>query len=339
MKKVLIFILALSLMPILNPLMVKDNSSFFAYAKEKKKPKGVKVEGAAKVWNGQEFVTTDESISPKENNTIFGAANVDNTMPENCIKPGKMIEKDGNYYYQLADGTFAQTTWVNVDIDMDGLYEYLYFGPGGVMKVNSVTPNGSKVNDYGALIDANGNVKKYTAVVAEPNTSGISSFTITKAQSERQVDRTNQVLTDYLNEVMQKGEMTSKVRIKNILSYSGMPNDQVEQYAATFDWATLGSEYIKRKTDFTSNTQYVRRINIENDFKGCGLTLEEANKAFELSGYSDWDTYTIAFVNKILNSTAVTSDDKMIKALVSHGMTTDDAKSALSKIYGREIVG
>ena len=250
-----------------------------------------------------------------------------------------MITKDGNYYYELADGTYAQTTWVNVDIDNDGLYEYLYFGPGGVMKVNSVTPNGSKVNAYGALIDENGNVKKLLGVVAEANNSGITSVTITKAQSDKQVDRTTQVLSDYLTQVMEKGEMLSKVRVKNILLYSGMPQDQVEQYATTFDWAILGSEYIKSKTNFSSNMKYVSKLSIENVFKGCGLTLEEANRAFEISGYSNWDTYTIAFVNNILNSSAATTDDKMIKALRSYGMTTDEAKSALSKIYGRAIEG
>ena len=338
-KKVLIFSMVFSLIPICNPLLLKGNNTISVYAKEKKKPKGKKIEGSAKVWNGEEFVNTDESISPKANNTVFGSATEDNSMPENCVKPGKMITKDGNYYYELEDGTLAQTTWVNVDIDNDGVYEYLYFGPGGVMKVNGVTPNGSKVNEYGALLDENGNVKKFYGVAAEANDTGINSVSITQINTQAKNDKANDALNTYLTNILSKSEMPFKYQIRNILKDTNMSESQIELYISNLNWVEFASSYIKNKTNLDINKDYQKKETIEYVLNAAGLSEDEIKKAFTYSGYSNWERYTIDFVNRILDNSAKGRDDTMVEVLVSRGLSKDEARSALSKIYGREING
>ena len=336
----LAIVLVVTLLPSGSFIATNTSNQSIVYAKEKKKkPKGVKVDGAAKVWNGQEFVDTDQSISPTASTQIFGASITNTDMADSYIKAGKLISKDGNYFYEYENGTKAELTWVNVDIDNDGLYEFLYFGPGGAMKMNGTTPEGKRVNEYGALLDDNGNVKKLENVVAEANVSGINSVTITQQHATKKAETSNDNLQQYLTEVLSKGDMPSKIRMKYILSSSGMTDAQISQYIDNFNWVEMATNYIKDKTDFNKNQKYVRKILIEETFVSCGLTKDESDKAFQLSGYSDWDWYTVKFVNKVLENSVTTSDEKTIKALTMQGLTYDEAKSALSKIYGREVEG
>lgn len=58
----------------------------------------------------------------------------------------------GGWYYQKDFGTFLQNEWAWLDYDGDGYEERYYFGPDGVMLVNTKTPDGLFVNKDGKWV-------------------------------------------------------------------------------------------------------------------------------------------------------------------------------------------
>ena len=313
----------------------------FTYAKtkqtkEKKKPKGVSADGAAKVWNGEGFVSTDDnSVAPVENEKVkSGVYGADAGTVDNYIKDGNLINKNNDYYFVLSDGTYAELTWVNFDIDNDGYYEYLYFGPNGVLKINGTTPDGYKVNEFGAWVDENGNVKKLQGNKVENNS------TVTSNAENIRIDRKNnsdKIVADYWLEIANKVDMPKKSELSNLLRNNNYSELEIDEVLNSVNWIEEGIKYVVTKMSLNTESHFYSKMEMTLVLKGAGLTESEIDNIFLSCGVSDWDQYTIDYVQRVVDSSAGTKDYKLVERLVKCGVDRSAAEKALVKIFGREL--
>ncbi len=306
--------------------------------KEKKKSVGGSAGGAAKVWNGEDFVdTNNENIAPIANEKVAsGVHGVDQSVPSNYIMEGTLIKNDNAYYYQLSNGTFAELTWVNVDIDNDGLYEYLYFGPNGVLTINGTTPDGYRVNEFGAWIDNNGNVKKLEGVIANTNANvGGAGLSSTHISADRK-ESSNQIIDKYINEELAKQNMPSKKVLKTKLKAANYSDAEVDNFVNSIKWVDYALQYTILKVNSNTQGHIHTKKEIESQLKLAGMNDEEILGAIANCGVSDWDKYVVDYVRNIVDSSVTKDKDKLLDILYKCGLDYTEAKKALNTVYGRE---
>ena len=87
------------------------------------------------------------------------------SVPAVAYGAGWVSSAEG-YRWQNNDGTFATNEWRWIDSDSDGHAECYYFGGDSVLLVNTVTPDGSSVDENGAW-NINGIVQKKEGIIDE----------------------------------------------------------------------------------------------------------------------------------------------------------------------------
>lgn len=124
---------------------------------KKKKTTGTHMNGGAKIWKEGDSIPQNNNSGPI-GGINFGESKLNDIDAK--IVQGVLAQNGDKLYYALPDGSYAISSWVNIDLDGDGLYEYYYFGNDGFLVVNTTTPDGHVVNEIGQLID-NGIVQKF----------------------------------------------------------------------------------------------------------------------------------------------------------------------------------
>ena len=104
-------------------------------------------------------------------------------MSQLCFA-GQFVQNGDRLSYYQDDGTYAISKWVEIDTDSDGVNESYYFDSSGFLLVNTITPDGYKVNELGQWmqnIPKNANSEKVDNVqnaisqqIDNNNTSNIS---------------------------------------------------------------------------------------------------------------------------------------------------------------------
>lgn len=83
---------------------------------------------------------------------------------------GEWKQDSRGYWWDNGDGTFPKDEWVWIDGDGDGVAECYYFDKSGYLLTDTVTPDGSEVNEDGAWILGGEVMISY--VNGTPETSG-----------------------------------------------------------------------------------------------------------------------------------------------------------------------
>lgn len=110
---------------------------------------------------------------------------------------GQLTQVGEHFCYLQDDGSYAINKWIEMDINADGINESYYFDASGFMLVNTVTPDGYQVNEFGQWINnapqvANAQQKRNVQNVTSQE-SKVQSSVSEKRTSGSRYDKSNEV--------------------------------------------------------------------------------------------------------------------------------------------------
>ena len=313
-----------------------------AYSKtksEKKRPVGANMNGRAKVWNSEDGVvkTDDDSVKPVEEQKyktgVFGAEQVDN-----YIMPGTFKKVGDKYHYVLDTGNAVTNTWVNIDMDDDGLYEYCYFGPNGDMVVNTNTVDGYRVNSSGVWIDNDGNVKKLFGVVVDKIISkkDINANEVKKEYDAERLENLDKSLNAYFDTVG-NDKYVSKYDFRRFLKEKKCTDTEIENVISSINWTNFALDNLIKYLNKKDINDIATKTKAETMLRTNGFTSEEIEGAMANCGVADWNKITDDMVRDILANSVGKLSVRFVENIVKRGLTESEVLESLSRIKGKTI--
>lgn len=295
--------------------------------------------GRAKVWNSEEGVvkTDDNSVKPVEEQKyktgVFGAEQVDN-----YIMPGTLKKVEDKYHYILDTGVTATNTWINIDMDDDGLYEYCYFGPNGDMVVNTNTVDGYRVNSSGVWIDDDGNVKKLFGVVVDKTVSkkDINANEVKKEYDTGRMENLDASLKAYFD-IVGNDKYVSKYDFRRFLKEKKCTDAEIENVVSSINWTNFALDNLTKYLNKKDINDISTKGKAETMLRTNGFTSTEMEGAFANCGVTDWNNVTDDMIRDILANSVGKLSVRLVENIVKRGLTEKEVLESLSRIKGKAI--